>query len=393
MLKKGCISLLLMLLTAAPALADVVVIVRREAQPGGNYVRVCDIARVDGPADQAREVAMTVLGPAPVRGETQEISRWDIETRLYEMGVGARVRFSGNDVVRVLGTGAPMRASSENFRPLDSAPGEAFVPERPVTRMERREGERTPAGKPAPVQVEPQDPGRRGDAQGDLNTEGKARVARAIGDYFADQYRAGGAGRLDIEVAASVLSASGGVPASAHGLRVEGAEGKIPGRAKVVLFVRDEADSEERAVTVTADTEVFGLALVAVRNIARGEMMNPEDVKAARVRMEWGKSYLPPKARAVSGREAARALRPGEAVLAEDSVPGMAVKRGQLVIVDTSGKGWRVQTKAKAGGGGAVGDIITVEDMETRKKYPVRITGHGTVSVVVDKNKIIYERP
>ncbi len=74
------------------------------------------------------------------------------------------------------------------------------------------------------------------------------------------------------------------------------------------------------------------------------------------------------------------------------AVPGTAVKRRQLVIVDTEGKGWRLQTKARAHEGGTVGDIITVEDLETKAKYPVRITGMGTVSVVVNKNKLIYNR-
>ncbi len=386
-----------MLLTGAPAFAEVVVIVRREAQPSGNYVRVCDIARVDGPADQAREVAMTVIGPAPVRGETHEITRWDIETRLYEMGVGTRVTFSGNDVVRVLGSGAPARGYGEYaFQPLDLVPergaAESVDNARPrASSMAVRRGEAwKPLEKPAPAA-----PGEKPSEARALpgpDAEGKSRVARAIGEYFAERYREGNARRVDIEVAASVVGAGGEISASAHSMRVEGAEGKIPGRAKVTVLVKDEADSPERAVVVSADTEVFGLALVAARNMARGESLGPGDVKVARVRMEWGLNYLPPRAKIVSGREAARALKPGDVLLAEDAVPGVAVKRGQLVIVDTSGKGWRLQAKAKAHGTGAVGDIVTVEDPETRKKYPVRITGHGTVSVVVNRDKAIFNR-
>ncbi len=225
MLQKGLFSLLLLLFAAAPALADVVVIVRREAQPSGNYVRVCDIARVDGPDDQAREVAMTVLGPAPTRGETQEITRWDIETRLYEMGVGARVRFTGNDVVRVLGSGAPAGRSAESgFQPLDSLPARRVEPAdaapdmpRPGTgtRLQRRMDERQAAEKPAPAQVEPKPAERRERGLLDLDAEGKTRAAQAIGEYFVDRYRADNAKRADIEVVASVVGATGGIPASA----------------------------------------------------------------------------------------------------------------------------------------------------------------------------------
>lgn len=403
MFRKGFISLFLLLLTAVPAWAEVVIIVRREAQPTGNYVRVCDIARVDGPAEQAREVAMTVIGPAPVRGETHEITRWDIETRLYEMGVNARVTFTGNDVVRVLGSGAPRRRYAETaFQPLDATPEGAFSPtggmggesgrQRAASRIARKEEEKKPIAKPAPTQFDPKRPEREGDRLIELAAEGKKRVAEAIGDYFSDRYRAGNARRADIEVSASVVGATGGVPASAFELRVEDAEGKIPGRAKVTLLVKDEAESEARRVIVAADTDVFGLALVTTRNLSRGESLKPEDVKVARVRMEWGRNYLPPRPKTVVGREAKRSFRPGEVLFAEDAAQGEAVKRSQLVIVDSSGKGWRLQTKAKAQGSGAVGDIITVEDLETKKKYPARITGHGTVSVVVNKDKIIFDR-
>lgn len=401
MFRKGCISLLFLIFTAAPAFAEVVVIVRREAQPSGNYIRVCDIARVDGPAEQAREVALTVLGPAPVQGETHEITRWDIETRLYEMGVSAQVTFSGNDAVRVLGAGAPARRYDETaFRPLGATPegayslagagGELSRP-RASDRMDGagNASERRPVAKPAPFPSEPaESPGGR---FSDLGAEGKKRVARAVGDYFADRYRAGNK-RADIEVAASVIGATAPVPASAHEIRVEDAEGRIPGRAKLTLSVRDEADSEPRTVVVSADTEVFGLALVAGRSLSKGESLKPADVSVARVRMEWGQSYLPPKTKAVAGREAKRALRPGEVLLADDAAMGEAVKRGQFVIVDTLGKGWRIQTKAKAHGGGGIGDIVMVEDLETRAKYPVRITGPGSVSVVVNKDRIIYNR-
>ncbi len=393
MLRKSCISLILFLLAATPAVADVVVIVRREAQSPGNYIRVCDIARVDGPDSQAREVAMTVLGPAPSRGETREITRWDIETRLYEMGLFANVTFTGNDVVRVLGAGAPSRLHDETrFQPLGALPADAAA--RPRADAPSRAGEdgreRRPVEKPAPAPVP--NAAESGAARfADLGADGKQRVARAIGDYFAARYRAGN-NLADIEVAASVIGATDGIPATAHEITVEDAEGKIPGRARLTLSVRDEADSAPRRVAVSADTEVFGLALVAGRTLSKGESLRPADVSVARVRMEWGQSYLPPKPKAVAGREAARPLRPGEVLLADDAAAGVAVKRGQLVIVDTAGKGWRLQTKAKAHGNGGVGDIVTVEDLETRTKYPVRITAPGTVAVVVNKDKLIYNR-
>jgi flagella basal body P-ring formation protein FlgA len=134
---------------------------------------------------------------------------------------------------------------------------------------------------------------------------------------------------------------------------------------------------------VEAETEVFGKALVAIRNIPRGESMMKDDVAVQRVRMESGKSYLPPNAETAVGREARRSFKAGEVILASEAPVGDAVKRGSLVVMKTEGRGWDVQSKVKALGAGAVGDIITVEDMNNKTKYPARITGPGTVAVVV----------
>lgn len=388
---KWLISLLAILLTAAPAMAEVVVIVRREAQPAGKYVRICDIARVDGPSDQVREVAMTVLGPAPAGGETHEITRWDIENRLHEMGLVATVSFSGNEVVRVLGQGAPSRRPppDTNYMPLNEVPRQSFV-----GGLVFGDGISAAPVKPEPrVFAARQGDMEQQDAYSLMTGDAKTRVGQVIANYLSDRYRSGNSKRPDIEVEAHVIGATANIPYSAHDIRVEEAvDGRVPGRAKLRLMVKEQADSAEREVIVSANTDVFARALIATRNLPRGESMNRGDVKVERIRMESGKTYLPPRPRAVEGREAQRAIKPGEVILASDAAPAEAVKRGQLVIVDTSGPGWRLQAKAKAHGSGTVGDIITVEDTETRKKYPVRITGRGTVAVVVNKDEIIFNR-
>lgn len=387
---RWLISLLATLLAAAPAMAEVVVIVRREAQPAGNYVRICDIARVDGPKDQAREVAMTVLGPTPAGGQTHEITRWDIEHRLYEMGLIAKVSFSGNEVVRVLGQGVARRSypSADSYQPLNDMPQQSSI-----GGLSFGDGASALA-KPEPRVFAARPDGTDGmDPFAQMTGDAKTRVGQVIANYLADRYHSANSARSDIEVEARVIGATANIPYAAHDVRVEEAvDGRVPGRAKLRLMVKDQADSTEREVTVSADTDVFARALVATRNLPRGESMNRGDVKVERVRMESGKNYLPPRPRAVEGREAQRAIKPGEAILDSDATLAEAVKRGQLVIVDTVGRGWRLQAKAKAHGSGTVGDIITVEDTETRKKYPVRITGRGTVSVVVNKDEIIFVR-
>ncbi|MDR1535921.1 MAG: hypothetical protein LBU64_12650, partial [Planctomycetota bacterium] len=88
------ITLIVLAVACFEARADVIIIVRRQAEAAGNYIRICDVARVDGPREQAAEVGAIILGPTPGKGETREFTRWEIENRLLEMGVTARVSFT-----------------------------------------------------------------------------------------------------------------------------------------------------------------------------------------------------------------------------------------------------------------------------------------------------------
>ncbi len=382
MRRKYCIPLLVMLLLSSEAWAEVVVIMRRSAQTPGRYVRIGDIARVDGPKDQVREVAMTVLGPAPERGEIREISRWDVESRLFEMGVAAKVSFSGNSRVLVRGDGAPagrvdhdqplgelLPSPSRREAPMEAAAG---IPSRPA-----------PVAKPAPMTVARDADDRPAAAPGRLTGDAGARVGKTISHYFAERYRSGKSKRSDIEVEAQVVSASSDIPYSAYEITVADAGGHIPGKATLRLTVRDTDDAQPRDVDVVADTAVYGKTLVAARNIPRGETLDHSDVAVARVKMESGESYLPPNPKSAAGRETRRPFRIGEVIPPAEAPAGAAVKRGDLVVMKTGGKGWGIQSRVKAHGAGGPGDIITVEDVTNKAKYPARIVGPGTVEVVV----------
>ncbi|MDR1518810.1 MAG: flagellar basal body P-ring formation chaperone FlgA [Planctomycetota bacterium] len=348
--------------SATEALADVVIIIRRQAEASGNYVRICDIARVDGPKEQVAEVAAIILGPTPARGETREITRRDIEARLSEMGIAARVSLTGNDMVKVLGSGIRI--------PYPAEGGDVKLAE--------------PAPFPAPGAAAA--PGRTGTAvpePGDgLEAKTRERLARTVSDYLAGQYR-----RPDIEINAKISSVSGAIPWDAREIKVVQATGRVPGRASLELSVQETPDAESRRITVAAETEIYGLALVAARQLPRGGTLARDDVKIARVRMESGKPYLPPRREAAAGRELLRQLKPGEAILANEAPPGQAVKRGDLVRGITSGYGWEIRSRGKALGGGMIGDIITVEDSVTKAKFEARITDRGVFFALANRNK------
>ena len=385
------ISLLFILLTQASAWAEVTIIVRQQAQAPGNYVRICDIARVEGPRELAAAVALTVLGPTPPRGQIREFTRWEIEHRLYEMGLESKILFTGNDVVKVIGNGSAvlwregdddMLNASRDLGALQNGAGVASARQtNTVTASTDAEtGIQYASPAHAPARTEKSEPAARpGNNLSDLTEDSRAHLIRVISDYLASRYA-----RPDVEIEARLLSLSGSLPIEASTLVVtEALEGRLPGKASLAVRALDNGGKELKTLTVGVDADVYALAPVAVKPMYKGDVISPRNVIVTRVKMKAGVSYLPPDAKAIEGREVQRAIRQGDPILATDAAPSAAVKRGSLVMVDASGQGWRLQASAKALGSGSIDDVIMVEDITNKTKYQARITGPGTVATLV----------
>lgn len=385
------ISLFLLLLIPSTARADIVIILRQQAEAAGNYIRVCDIARIEGPRELAVEVAKTVLGPTPARGEVREITRWEIEHRIYEMGLETIIAFTGNDTVKVTGNGPP------SHRP-DYSEMDGIELDRQDMAIAPREKEvravEPPAGKSAPSAfVDPsaekgkaenragKNEANRHNPLAELSGESRETLTRTLSEFLANQY-----GRPDVDVEIRLTSLSDGIPAAIAGATViEALEGRIPGKASLAVRYVDSAGKESKALTVGIEADVYALAPVAAKPLYKGDVLTAGDILVARVKMKSGSTYLPPDAKIAEGREVQKALQTGTPILATDAIPTAAVKRGATVSVDSSGKGWRLQATAKALGSGEIGDIIAVEDISTKAKYQARVTGHGIVAALPRK--------
>jgi flagella basal body P-ring formation protein FlgA len=361
------------------ALADIVVIVRRQAESAGNYIRVCDVARVEGPREAAREVAETIIGPTPEKGQEREITRWEIESRLYEMGLSATVTFSGNESVRVSGNGAPSgRREDAGFVPGELEPvALASVTEAATTDP----GDYGRARRTAAARSDAEIPQSATPANEDVSA--RQRIGAEVSRYLASRYN-----REDIEVRAKVISLSEGLSPGEEFIVAEAVGGRMPGKAEVALKVVGPEADEGRRIIAVLDTEIYALAPVATKPLYKGDVIAARDVAIDRVKMRAGQAYLPPDAMAAVGREVQRPIKPREPILPSDAKNVDAVKQGMNVYVDNRGVGWSVQAVAKALGGGNVDDIITVENPGTRHRYRARIIGPGRVTSLIEPDPI-----
>ncbi|MDR3210950.1 MAG: flagellar basal body P-ring formation chaperone FlgA [Planctomycetota bacterium] len=373
------ITLLSIMLLANPARAEVVVILRQSAEASGNYIRIADIARLEGPREQVLAVAKTVLGPTPPRGEWREINRWEIEQRLLEMGITAEVSLTGNELVRVRGNALQVVDQSADWTTTSDPAGlDATLDQR---QPERRETNRQTSSDPE-LPGKTENPSARLEnrpaAPATLSPRLREEVEKAVSSYLSDRYQ-----RSDVEVVAKLLDNSLILPEGAHDFTVvEALEGRLPGRVTLSLKARDNSGRELPPLAVSANAEVWGLAPVAARALYKGDVLKAQDAKVTRIKMEAGNNYLAPDPRAVAGREVRRPLNQGEAILATDTQELPAVRRGSPVTVEAVGRAWKVQALAKALADGKIGDLIMVEDSSSKIKYQARVSGIGKVTTL-----------
>ena len=379
MKKTLSFALFLSFFAASRASAEVIIIVRNWTETSGSYVRVCDIARVEGPSEEVAEIAKAVIGPTPPKGQTREITRWEIEQRLAEMGLEARVMFSGNETVKVFGNGAVPAAVHVLDQEFDEA-GLLPMPASGRTVPAASKGAENilaapakPATLPAITKAEKKTPVRD-----DIDAATKIRVSQAIENYICDLYS-----RPDVEIVAKQLELSGLIPADAFELKVEEAlGGKVPGKADLALRVLDAPDAAPRRVLAKAEVEVSALAPVAARQLPKGARMGTKDVHMIRIKMQPGLVYMNPDIKALANRELVRPLAPGTPILASDTVEAAAVRRGDMMTVQAAGRNWTVKGNGKALSDGKVGDIIGVEDSSNKTKYSARVTGRGEAELI-----------
>jgi flagella basal body P-ring formation protein FlgA len=117
------------------------------------------------------------------------------------------------------------------------------------------------------------------------------------------------------------------------------------------------------------------------RAVARGEAIKAEDVTIERrVRENVPTDALADLA-SISGRVARRALSAGGMVRQSEIMRQEVVARGEPVLIVYEAPGLALSLRGKANEAGAVGDIIAVQNLQSKRLMQATIVGPGRVSV------------
>ena len=129
---------------------------------------------------------------------------------------------------------------------------------------------------------------------------------------------------------------------------------------------------------VVAQVDVRFPSVIATRAIIRGTLLNWDDVKVA--------TGTNPRALRdpglVVGRLARRSFREGEAITESMLKPHSVIRRGDFVKAFITGVGFSISASGKALNHAAIGEVVSVRVLSTKRVIQGRATGAGTVEVV-----------
>ena len=176
--------------------------------------------------------------------------------------------------------------------------------------------------------------------------------------------RAGGPG------ADAVLEASA-VQAVAHAAGVE-----WPNATGMRRIIVSTANAQRPAAAVSRRA---AQALVYSRNLTSGDIIGAGD-------LVWSDEAVAPSdaprdAEVVIGQAARRPLRAGAAVGTHDLAAPIVIKRDEMVAVAFQADGIRLVLQGKATADAAVGDILKVENPQSKKMIQALVTGPGEAAV------------
>jgi flagella basal body P-ring formation protein FlgA len=148
------------------------------------------------------------------------------------------------------------------------------------------------------------------------------------------------------------------------------------------LTIELEVDGRlTRVLPVRAEVEVFRSVLVTRKKLEKGARFTKEDIELER----RPASQIPGGAlsdlETVLGRTAAGPLLPGTILRVQSLFDPPAVRQGQMVRAVVVRGNVEITVEARAVDSGKVGDVIRVENTQTRKIIRAKVLNEKMVSV------------
>ncbi len=356
---RSAFCALALLALAGGARAEVTLTLRAEVTLDTAFMRLADVAEIDGDAAEAARVERVFLGRAPAAGRSTRISREQIRRRLHELGLPVAVSFAGSANVMVVRAGGEASSSAAPAAAAASAARETF-----------HGAVRTVA------RAEPADPRR--------DAEERFAHARPLLQEAVRQHAEKHFGRNDLQIFGKIRGTDEPLPKGIFFAEVDWLRsGNLPGTAVLEMAFRDDEGRLLGRTGVRVDTVIQASVAVLNRPLRAGETIRRGDVLIRLQKLRPGMSCQAVDPKALAGRRALRSLRAGQVVTeSEFEIPPL-VRQGQVVLVEVQGNGFRITERAVAKENGRKGDYIAVVSVNSKQEYHARVIDAGRVDIPI----------
>jgi flagella basal body P-ring formation protein FlgA len=152
------------------------------------------------------------------------------------------------------------------------------------------------------------------------------------------------------------------------------------GSFTVRLDVMDSADRVVHRGWVSGELRIYKDVAVIQRSVVAGEPVREGDVRFERRDITFNR-FATPSQEFLGGCQYKRGMNAFDIVWKKDLSRRQVVKFGQTIDVLVGGDEWQVEMKAQAKQSGCVGDLIKVQNIQTKKTFSGIVTRNGQVRV------------
>ncbi|MDA1055558.1 MAG: flagellar basal body P-ring formation chaperone FlgA [Planctomycetota bacterium] len=164
-----------------------------------------------------------------------------------------------------------------------------------------------------------------------------------------------------------------------HGIDINGIE--FTGARTTRIYAPTQEPKVVVAGLLTPTVKATEMVVVTRRTLNRGDIIRDADVELQPIDPKAPRFQVANERRAVVGMELLSPLREGQTINLSQLRKPLLVKRGEVIRVRARAAGVQVTTTARATEDGSLGDIIMVQSLENREKYPTHVTGLHQVEV------------
>lgn len=144
-----------------------------------------------------------------------------------------------------------------------------------------------------------------------------------------------------------------------------------------IAFFVDGREADR--VKMSGDLQLYGDVLCTTKRIDRNTILTSDDIKVVRRDISTLESSLLKSPKEAIGKRLKTSLRAG-AVLSSDLIENPPlVKRGDLVTIMAQSNNLRVTTQGEVRNTGALGEMVRVKNLMSRREIYARVLGPGVV--------------